>query len=63
MAAPRANGSAPGQVFAEGAWQKTAYAQAVDLCADGTAIGHSHDGFTAPIMLNGNWHDIRELNS
>ena len=54
------NANVPGRVFADDTWLDTAYAQAVDLSADGTAIGRSHDGFTAPIMQNGNWHDITE---
>lgn len=47
-------------VWKDGVWHPSPLlAKAIDISADGTSIGHSHDGKTAPILLNGKWTDIR----
>ena len=44
------------QVFMDGAWHASpTFAKAIDMAADGAAIGKAHDGKTAPILLNGKW--------
>jgi hypothetical protein len=52
--------TAEGQVYFDGTWHASStYAKAIDISADGTAIGRSHDGKTAPILLNGKWSAIK----
>lgn len=45
--------------FRDNAWHDAPlFKNAVDMADDGTAIGKSHDGKAAPILINGKWTDI-----
>lgn len=59
IALPDIEDNQKGMTFIDGAWKGTdAYAEAIDMSADGIAIGRNHAGLTAPIHMNGNWTDI-----
>lgn len=46
-------------VYTAGAWWPSPlFAKAIDMSADGIAIGRAHNGLTAPILLNGKWSAI-----
>ncbi len=48
------------KVYLEGKWQETpTFGMALDISSDGTAIGQAHGGINAPILLNGEWTDIK----
>lgn len=54
------DGIADAVVLKDGNWiPSDTYAPAVDMAADGTAIGRNSDKLTAPILLNGKWTDIK----
>ncbi|NQX02705.1 hypothetical protein HQ447_18755 [bacterium] len=48
------------KAYLDGKWQESpTFAMAIDISADGTAIGRNHNGLKAPILLNGQWTDIK----
>lgn len=58
LAMPYQN-AAPASALVKGSWQPSpTYARAIDVSSDGSAIGSSHGGKTAPVLLNGKWTDI-----
>lgn len=49
-----------GMALIDGAWKPTeTYSSAIDIAADGTAIGKGAEGLAAPICLNGKWTGIK----
>ncbi len=59
LALPDAQSSEQTQAFSQGTWKMSpTFANALDIAADGTAIGRNHDGLKAPVLLNGKWTDI-----
>ncbi len=47
------------KVYLEDKWHESpTFSQSIDISADGTAIGQSHGGLTAPVLLNGKWTSI-----
>jgi hypothetical protein len=48
------------KAYLDGKWQESpTFAMAIDISADGTAIGRNHGSLKAPVLLNGQWTDIK----
>ena len=59
LALPAADSASEGMALTKGKWDVSAtYRNAIDIAADGTAIGRNRDDLIAPICINGKWMGI-----
>ncbi len=62
LALPPSHSEEAPKLYTEGTWQNAPhYKPAVDISADGIAIGRGGDGNASPLMANGKWHDIERM--